>query len=147
MRLRFGAYAGKTTEVLLLRAPDYAAWAMTRRPESRLARAFGALSAAFDARPITVACRCGATATQARAYRNSTDLILVCDRCAEQLPADSVLDDVTAYAGALDHVRRTCARNLRREQRRIVRRLGQAKGMPRRITEPAAEAFLSSVTD
>jgi hypothetical protein len=147
MRLRFGAYAGKTTEVLLLRAPDYAAWTMAQRPKSALARTFSVLSTAFDARPITAACRCGELATHARAYRNSTDLILLCDRCAEQLLPDPVLDDVSGYAAALDHVRRTCARGLRREQRRIVRRLGLAKGMPRRITEPAAEAFLAGVAD
>ena len=147
MRLRFGAYAGKTTEVLLLRAPDFAAWAMTQRPGSPLARTFSALSSAFDARPITAACHCGARASQARAYRNSTDLIVLCDRCAEQLPPDAVLDDVTGYTAALEHVRRTCARGLRREQRRIVRRLGLAKGMPRRVTEPTAQDFLLGVTD
>jgi hypothetical protein len=146
MRLRFGAYAGETTELLLLKAPDYAAWTMTRRPESALARTFDALSAAFDARPITAACRCGAVASRARAYRNSTDLILLCERCAERMPPDPVLDDVTAYAAALDHVRRTCVRGHRRAQRRIVRQLGLAKGMPRRITDLGAEAFLAGVT-
>lgn len=147
MRLRFGAYAGKTTELLLLKAPDYAVWTMTRRPETAVARAFEHLSAAFDARPIMAACRCGAAAIQARAYRNSTDLILLCERCAHRLPPSPVLDDVTDYLAALEHVSRTCVRGHRRAQRRIVRRLGLAKGMPRRITEPAAEAFLSGVAD
>lgn len=147
MRLRFGRYAGLTTEVLLLRVPDYAAYAMARNPDGALGRAFATLSAAFDGRPIRDPCRCGTLATHARAYRSSTDLILLCDRCDRQLPDDAALDDVSAFADALDHVRRTCVRSLRREQRRIVRRLGLAKGMPRRVTEATAEAFLSGVVD
>ncbi|CAN7620743.1 hypothetical protein LJR219_004786 [Phenylobacterium sp. LjRoot219] len=77
MRLRFGPYAGSSTEVLLLRAPDYAAWTMSHNPNGRLARAFAALAAAFDARAIRAPCTCGAPAAEARAYRNSTELILL----------------------------------------------------------------------
>ena len=57
MRLRFGRYAGLTTEVLLLRVPDYAAYAMARNPDGALGRAFATLSAAFDRRPIRDPCR------------------------------------------------------------------------------------------
>lgn len=144
MRLRFGPYAGSTTEVLVLRAPDYVAWTLSRSPNGRLAQALRALSAAFDAKPFVAPCRCGAAAVAARAYKDTTDLILLCEGCAERLPPSAVLDDVTAYAAALEHVSRTCIRRVRRQQRRIVRCLALAKGMPRRFTQPAAAAFLCS---
>lgn len=145
MRLRYGPYAGMTTEVLLLRAPDYAAWAMAHRPQSAVAQAFASLSAAFDARPLTQSCACGALAAHALSYRASTELILVCDACASRLSPSDVLDEVTTYEAALDHVAQTCPRAIRRQQRKIVRKLGRAKGMPQRVTEPAADTFLSGI--
>ena len=48
MRLRFGPHAGKSTEVLLLRAPDYADWVLSHRPDGALGRDFSDLIAAFD---------------------------------------------------------------------------------------------------
>lgn len=145
MRLRFGPYAGKSTEVLLLRAPDYAEWVLSHRPEGALGRAFTDLIAAFDARPLERACACGAPASQVRAYRNSTELLVMCEHCAAQPALADVTSEVTAYGGALAHVRQTCVRAHRKAQRRIIRRLAAAKGMPRRVTEQAAEAFLSGV--
>lgn len=147
MRLRYGPYAGMTTESLLLRAPDYVSWTMVNRPGGSLAQAFASLAKAFDTRPIVEPCTCGAIATHARAYINSTDLILLCDSCGDRLPPNEVLQDVTAFAAALEHVSQRCARGLRRQQRRMIRKLGLAKGMPSRITEHAAEAFLLGVVD
>jgi hypothetical protein len=131
-----------TAESLLLRAPDYVSWTMTNRPGGSLAQAFASLAQAFDARPIREACNCGAVATHVRAYSNSTDLILLCDSCRDRLPASDMLHEVTSFAAALEHVAQTCTRGLRRHQRRIVRNLGRAKGMPRRITERTAACFL-----
>jgi hypothetical protein len=145
MRLRYGPYAGMTTEVLLLRAPDYAAWIMAHRPEGAVAQAFSSLSAAFDVRPLMETCACGANATHALSYRASTDLILVCDVCASPLAPSEVLDEVTTYAAALNHVAQTYPRAIRRQQRKIIRKLGLAKGMPRRVTEPAADDFLLGI--
>jgi hypothetical protein len=136
-----------TAESLLLRAPDYASWTMANRPDGTLAQAFTSLAEAFDARPIVEACACGAVATHARAYIGSTDLILLCDSCGARLPTDEVLHDVTAFSAALDHVSQTCARGRRRQQRRIVRKLGRAKGMPKRITERTADCFLFGIRD
>lgn len=145
MRLRYGPYAGMTTEVLLLRAPDYAAWTMAHRADGAVARALASHSAAFDARPLTETCACGAPAANALSYRASTELILVCEGCARRLAPSDLLDEVTRYAAALDHVAQTCPRGIRRQQRKIIRKLGLAKGMPQRVTEPAADAFLSGI--
>lgn len=136
-----------TAESLLLRAPDYASWTMANRPDGSLAQAFASLARAFDTRPIVELCSCGAVATHARAYIDSTDLILLCDSCGDRLPPNEVLHDVTVFTAALEHVSQTCARDLRRQQRRIVRKLGLAKGMPNRITERTAECFLFGVLD
>jgi len=143
MRLRFGRYAGMTTEVLLLRAPDYVAWTLARRPRSALARTFAALADAFDARSIQASCSCGRAARHARAYRASSELILLCEACAGRAPPGGGLDEVTGYRAALEHVRETCVRGHRREQQRLIRGLGRAKGMPKRITEAAAARFLA----
>jgi hypothetical protein len=142
VRLRFGRYAGMTTEVLLLCAPDYADWVLAHRPGSVLANALLPLAAAFDARPYTQPCACGGLAAKALAYRNSAELILLCAGCAALLPRNRVLDQVDSYRAALDHVSRTCVRQVRRRQRRLVRVIGLAKGMPLRVTERAAAAFL-----
>jgi hypothetical protein len=142
MQLRFGPYAGKSTEVLLLRAPDYADWVLSHRPDGALGRDFSHLIAAFDARPLEQACACGAPASRVRAYANSTDLLVLCEDCAAQPALGGVTSEVTAYAGALGHVRETCVRAHRKAQRRIIRRLASAKGLPRRITQASAEAFL-----
>jgi len=145
VRLRYGPYAGRSTELLLLRAPDYAKWVLSHRPDGALGRDFSELMAAFDARPLQHACACGAPANQVRAYPNSTELLILCDHCAGQPALGDVTSEVTDYAAALEHVRQTCVRAHRKAQRRIIRRLAAAKGLPPRITEAAAEAFLYGV--
>jgi hypothetical protein len=129
----------------LLRAPDYADWVLSHRPDGALGRDFSDLIAAFDARPLEQACACGAPASHVRAYPNSAELLVLCDSCAAQPALRDVTSEITAYAGALEHVRETCVRGRRKAQRRIIRRLAVAKGLPRRITEGAAEAFLCGV--
>jgi hypothetical protein len=145
MRLRFGPHAGQSTEVLLIRAPDYAEWVLSHRPEGALGRSFTELITAFDARPLAQDCACGAPAAHVLAYRNSTELLFRCDRCAADPALGPVASDVTAYREALEHVRQTFVRAHRKAQRRIIRRLAVAKGMPVRVTVRAAEAFLSGV--
>ncbi|MFN3515495.1 MAG: hypothetical protein ACK41C_20805 [Phenylobacterium sp.] len=149
MRLQYGRYQGRTAETLLLRAPDYAVWVMRHQPEGRLAQYFRDLITAFDARPINQPCQaCGAAATRAAALPERSDLYFFCDDCAlypNAAPAGAA-QDLRTLADFVSHVERTARRRPVARLRAFVRRMAQAKGLPRRITEPAAEAFFAGET-
>lgn len=146
MRLQYGRYQGRTAETLLLRTPDYALWVLRHQPEGRLAEYFQALVAAFDARPLQRACQaCGAQATRAAALPGRGELYFFCDACAlypDAAPLGAA-QDLRTLADLADHVERTARRRAAPRLRALVRRMAQAKGLPRRITEPAATAFFA----
>lgn len=146
MRLQYGRHQGRTAETLLLRAPDYALWVMGHQPDGRLAQHFRELAAAFDARPLQCDCQaCGAPATRAAALPERSELYFFCDACA-LYPAAAPLgtaQDLRTLKDLADHVERTARRRAVARLRALVRRMAQAKGLPRRITEPGAEAFFA----
>ena len=145
MRLQFGPHKGRTTETLLLRVPDYAWWVLEHSPTSRLAGDFSRLKAAFDARPFAAHCQsCGQDATHASAYAGSVDLHASCDECRLYEPAQAPLGfsgDLRTFQAAVRHAEATSPRRRRRNVRAIVRNLARAKGLPKRVTESAAERF------
>lgn len=149
MRLQYGRYQGRTAETLLLRAPDYALWVLRHQPDGRLAHHFRDLMAAFDARPLERACQaCGRGATRAAALPERCELYFFCDGCAlypDAAPLGAA-QDLRTLADLADHVERTARRRAIPRLRALVRRMGQAKGLPRRITEPAAGAFFAGET-
>ena len=144
MRLRYGRHKGRTTESLLLRAPDYALWMLSVNPASRVSRAFRSLIAVLDAKPFVGSCqRCGRPATRAAAFAQSSRLLLFCDGCTlyPHDPPVGLSSHIRTVDEAVAHVERHCRRRLRRETRAIVRNLARAKGLPPRVTEEVAEAF------
>lgn len=78
-----GRYDGRTAETHLLRAPDDVLWVLRDRPDSRLARRFRDLMAAFDARAMEGICQaCGAKAKRGTALPERTELYFFCEDCA-----------------------------------------------------------------
>lgn len=150
MRLQYGRYQGRTAETLLLRAPDYALWVLRHQPDGRLAKHFRALIAALDARPLQTRCQaCDGAATRAAAIPERPELYFFCDRCAlypDAAPLGAA-QDLRTLADLAAHVERTARRRPTARLRSFVRRMAQAKGLPRRITEPAAEAFFAGEID
>lgn len=146
MRLQYGRYQGRTAEALLLRAPDYALWVLRHQPDGRLAHCFRDLIAAFDARPLQSACQaCGAQAVRAAALPERTELYFFCDACAlyPDAPPLGAAQDLRTLDDLAAHVERTTRRRAVARLRSLVRRMAQAKGLPGRVTEPAAAAFFA----
>ncbi len=52
MRFKTGKHAGKLSEIVFLKEPDFAAWMMATHPDSATAKEFERLKAKFDARPL-----------------------------------------------------------------------------------------------
>jgi hypothetical protein len=135
MRLRFGRYAGMTTEALVLRRPDYVVWMLREAPDGVVGRDLTNLVQRFDAKVV------GGTAAACLAPPNQSDLVLADTARAETLPACGLVC-IGGFWDAVAHVERTVVRGRRRALRRIVRNLAVARGMPRRFTDHAAIAFL-----
>lgn len=138
MRLRFGRYAGMTTEALILRRPDYVVWMLREAPDGVVGRDFTNLIQRFDAQ-----IRDGADSGACLAAPNQTDLVVSDAVKAERLAACG-LSRINGFWDAVAHVERTSAKGRRQALRRLVRNLASARGMPRRFTGRAALAFLGA---
>jgi hypothetical protein len=147
MHLKSGAHAGKTTEELLLKQPDWAQWMVGKYPDSPITKSFRALAKKFDARQFLEKCvRCGKAATRATAYRKTgTGLMFWCDGCdpygsgAER----GTLTVIKTFGDALRHVDMTC-NGVRSEKRTIIKELARGKGLPKRVGETQAAEFFNS---
>jgi hypothetical protein len=144
MGLQSGKHAGKTTETLLLKSPDWAQWMMSNHPDNPVSREFRRLVARFDAKPFTKICdRCRQQATRASAYQGSgRNLMFWCDDCNPYSSGASSgrLTVVRTFDDALRHIEFTCTA-LRGEKRDIINALAKGKGLPSRVGDAQAEAF------
>jgi hypothetical protein len=138
MRLRFGRYAGMTTEALVLRRPDYVVWMLREAPDGVVGRDFTSLIQRFDAQV-----RGGADSAACLAAPNQTDVVISDAVKAERLAACS-LSRIDGFWDAVAHVERTGVRGRRQALRRLVRNLALARGMPRRFTDRATLVFFRS---
>ena len=110
MRLQSGKNAGKITEELLLKQPDWAQWMVENHPDSVVSKSFRLLAKTFNARTFTEECaECGEAATRATAYRNTGDgLMFWCDDCNPYGAgaAQDTLTTIKTFGDALRHVDR-----------------------------------------
>jgi hypothetical protein len=144
MRFKSGNHEGETTEEVLLKHPDFAQWTIQRYPESPHGRAFIRLTQEFDDKPFTEDCReeCGRKATRATACRDSSGLYFWCDECDPFSTGARQVAVIYTLSELLRHVDSNADGN-RALKRRIVRRLAEAKGLPKRVGEEAALDFFS----
>lgn len=138
MRLRFGRYAGMTTEALILRRPDYVVWMLREAPDGVVGRDFTSLIQRFDARILGKA-----DGVACLAAPNQTDLVVSNAAQAERLGGCS-LSRIDGFWDAVAHVERTGVGGRRQALRRLIRNLALARGMPRRFTDRAALVFFRS---
>jgi len=147
MLLDFGKHAGKTTQFVFLKTPDFALWAREQDARGKLAQAvtaFGRHEAALNAKAFVTRCRgCQAPATRGSYYNGTTDGLWWCDDCDPySLGAlDGKLSIVRTFNHAMQHVQWTCSAP-RQAYREIVKDLSQAKGAPKRLGAEQAAAFL-----
>ena len=145
MRLRWGPYASRLAEQVLVRDPFYVVQVLAREPHGGLAYVLQGLVEAFDARPLRCDCaRCSHAADGVCAYPGSITLIGFCDRCS--LISSSVRPSptlrVTGYESAIRHVASSFPRGHRIWMRRIVGELMRCKGGPAQATEAGVVSFL-----
>jgi hypothetical protein len=81
MEFKSGKHAGKATEEVLLKKPDFAQWHIWKYPDAKHAKDFERLIEEFDAKRFRVRCDCGSKATRASAYWGSPRLEFWCDKC------------------------------------------------------------------
>jgi hypothetical protein len=136
-------------ELLILKDPDYVAWVLGHRGAvGRLAEVQGEalrLIALFDARPVVARCHgqgCEERAAYGCVYRGAVRPTWWCPGCDphQQGATPGTLRVLATYLDAVGHVETSC--NGRRDDLRfLVRALAQAKGLPERVSEDAAEQF------
>src|SRR5271168_163720 len=127
MRLRFGRYAGMTTEAVILRRPDYVVWMLREAPDGLVGRDFARLIERFDAMV-----QAGGGRPSCLAPPNQHDLV-VTDQTEAVGLATCGLSRIDGFWDAVAHVDSNVVHGHRRALRRLVRNLALARGMPQRF--------------
>ena len=128
MLLKSGKHAGKSTELLLLKWPDWAYWMMEHHPKSIVSKDFFALVYIFDSKPIVKRCaRCACRATRASAvYNSSRGLMFWCDTCDPSSTGASGVGILHSFMDAIFHVSPGVGPGTRQSKRWIIRGLSSA---------------------
>jgi hypothetical protein len=151
MRVVIGKYADKpsTTQLIVLKEPDYVAWVFDQtKPSGPLLAIKAAMArhiAVFDAKPFMTKCfHCGSPATRASAYRCNTNLMWWCNGCDpySQGALEGRLTELRTYEQVLEHVRYTCGSS-RGQFRQAIKNFAKGKGLPARLTEVGAVSYLT----
>ncbi|WP_437332677.1 hypothetical protein [Sorangium sp. So ce394] len=151
----FGKHADVDTRRLLIQYPDYVSWALEQdQPKPQLAALVATLRryiGILNGKPFVEQCtgkirgvKCMHPVTRGTAYSShsgiNVDLVWWCDNCNPyQSGAVASLIDIRTYEDALSFVKRNGGRKL--DFTEIIKDLSQAKGMPKRVTAAALEAF------
>ena len=145
MEFKTGKHAGMTTELVLLKKPDFAQWYLSKHPYAKHSKDFARLIKEFDAKPFISKCRCGETAVHATAYEGAESVMFWCDNCNPYSTGatSGSLQTVDAFGEALGPIDLTLGRS-RHAKRAIVRALARAKGLPKRVGELQASAFFAT---
>ena len=145
MPVIYGKYAGKTTEELVLKRPDWAQWMVENYPGSPVSRSIHELVTKLNRRKFTKKCaECGRAATQASAFQNTGSLMFWCDHCNPYGSGarDGTLTVVSTFRAALLHVDMTCD-GRRTDKRRIIKEFARGKGLQRRVGAAHAADFFA----
>lgn len=155
MEVTFGTHKGLDVRRLILQHPDYVKWVLGQeRPTGglrALADSIRGYIRVFDAKPFVEQCMgriarvpCKGAVTRGTAYHShsglSVDLVWWCATCDPyQLGAVATLIDVNTYSSALSVVDRYGGRAS--DYVDIIKQLSRAKGMTKRVTRAALDAF------
>lgn len=146
MVLRYGPHAGKSTELVVLKFPDWVQFYIQNNRNSRVGGELVSLIRRFDELEFAKKCfQCKSRATRSSLYAgNAEDAMYWCDECDPYSLAapQGKLVLITKYNEALGFVANRCG-DKRGEKRDVIRRLAEAKGLPKRLGEKSAAQFFS----
>lgn len=149
MKITFGKHKGKTVERLVLQEPGYINWLLRQEALGKMSEVqlhAQNLVSMFDMKQITATCSasgCNRPAVLCTVYSGNVHQIQWwCDQCNPcQLGASaSKVQIVRTYKDAELHVDGYCRRRKSALQT-LVKEIAEAKGLPGRVTEKAADAF------
>lgn len=145
MLVQSGSKEGKTTQELVLKEPDWVQFFLSKNKTGKVPTELNRHIKTFDAKPLVEKCtRCKGDATRATLYVGNALLPYYwCDDCDPYSSGAraGTLTVVHTYAQALRFVDHFCS-GKRSDKRAIIRELGQAKGLPKRVGASAARSFL-----
>lgn len=148
MDLHFGKFAGKTTQLLVLKEPQYVHWLLKSNPSGPLLAAKTQIIkhiAAFDGRPFTTGCfACKSPACRCTVYDKTVSPMWWCGVCDpyQQGAHTGKLIVLKTYREALSYVEWHCAGQTT-DYRELIKAVSRAKGLPVRVGAAQAESFLS----
>jgi hypothetical protein len=144
MRIETGRYAGKTTQLVLFKRPDWVQWLLRNYPDNKLVPDFKLLIEIFDSKPLLKACYCCARQATCASVPRGTGwgMHFWCDDCNPYSTGARCgsLGVVSTFESAMVHADWTCEAR-RRAKRDLIKELAQAKGLPARVGAPPAAAF------
>jgi len=143
--IQSGKYEGLATQELVLKQPDWVQFFLRKNVSGKVAGELARHISDFDSKPIVEDCfKCDNTATRVSAYSgNALQPMFWCSSCDPYSLAarKGKLSIMTKYSEALRFVDSTCD-GRRSDKRALIRRMAEAKGLPKRVGKAAAVAFL-----
>jgi hypothetical protein len=147
MLITFGKHNRKSTELVILKVPDYVKWVLDNREPSgpllAVQKDFIRLIGIFDSKPLQNKCfKCKEPATKFSFYQGNIDPYYWCDKCDPyfQGAMPGKLSIVTSYRQALNFVVSTC-QGRESDFKDIIRNISVAKGLQGKISEKLAQSF------
>jgi hypothetical protein len=145
MLIQTGTHAHKTTQLVLLKWPDWVQWLLHNCPHNKLVPDFERLIEIFDRKPLLEVCYgCGRLATRASvAHGTGQGLHFWCDACNLYSTGARCgsLGVASTFEDALRHADWTCEAH-RTAKRDLIKELAQAKGLPARVGAHEAGGLL-----
>ena len=145
MLIQSGSKEGKTTQELVLKEPDWVQFFLGKNKTGKVPTELRRHIQTFDAKPLIERCsRCKSVATRASLYVGNALLPYYwCDSCDPYSSGarPGTLTVVHTYAQALRFVDYLCSGKWS-DKRAIIKSLGQAKGLPKRVGASTARSFL-----
>jgi len=140
-----GAKAGLSTQELFLKEPDWVQFFVARNPDSKLTKEFSRHSRSLDLKPFVEKCfRCNREAKLMTAYAgNAESVMLWCEKCDPYSQAANLgkLSEIVTMGQVCRFVDSTCS-GRRSDKKRLMRKLAESKGMPKRVGQLQAIQFL-----
>ncbi len=149
MIITFGKKKGVEVGKVLLKDPDYIAWALNQSnsgPMGALQTEAKRLIAKFGTKPLTTVCHgCKGNATYFTAYANNANsLYSWCDTCNPYSSGANPgkLTSIRSFSDAMAHIAYSCG-NLKKGKTAIVKAMAEAKGLPKRVGDAEVAAFFA----